>query len=110
MLTTALIVGVVMVSCGLVALFVYASSVVSDNFFEGDDERSDHELALSAQRARRREADAARAAGGAVPALSAREQGPRDPAIGVDQARAEVRERIRRYNVAMTNDTTKRGA
>jgi hypothetical protein len=86
------------VCCGLVALFIYASSVVSNHFFEGDDALSDHELALSAQRARRREADATRAAGGAVPALSAREQGPRDPAIGVDQARAEVRARIHRYN------------
>jgi hypothetical protein len=86
------------VCCGLVGLFIYASSVVSNHFFEGDDELSDHELALSAQRARRREADAARSAGGAVPALPAREPGPRDPTIGVDQARAEVRARIHRYN------------
>jgi hypothetical protein len=98
MLTTALIVGVATVCCGLVALFIYASSVVSNHYFEGNDELSDHELALSAERARRREADAARAAGGAVPALPAREPGPRDPTIGVDQARAEVRARIHRYN------------
>jgi hypothetical protein len=82
----------------LVWALVYASGAVSTAVYEGDAERDDHELALSAQRARRREADAARAAGGAVPALSAREPGPRDPAIGVDQARAEVRARIHRYN------------
>lgn len=92
---TLIALGVALV-CGLaVWVFIKACADVTHSMFE---ERDDHELAMSAERARRREADAARAAGGAVPALSARESGPRDPAIGVDQARAEVRARIHRYN------------
>lgn len=92
---TLIAAGLFLLSCLVVALFVYASSTVSRSTFE---EMSDHELALSAEGARRREADARRQAGGAMPAVPARERGPRDPAIGVDQARAEVRERVRRYN------------
>lgn len=89
--------GIFVVPCGLVALFIYASSVVSDNYFEGDDDVP----ALSAERARRREGDPQRIDLGALstlPAAERRREPPRDPAIGVDQARAEVRERIRRYN------------
>jgi hypothetical protein len=94
MFVYALIGGVVVVvGTALAWAIVYGGSrqeAVDDSF--------DHELALSLAGARRRDADAARAAGGAVPALSAREQGSRDPSIGVDQARADVRERIHRYN------------
>jgi hypothetical protein len=92
-MSLALALGVVALSIAALASFIYACAVISTPRSE-----EDHEYAVSLARARRREGDAARAAGGAVPALSAREQGPRDPAIGVDQARAEVRARIHRYN------------
>jgi hypothetical protein len=89
----ALALGLIAISIAAVAFFIYACAVTSTPHPE-----EDHEYSLSLAGARRREADATRAAGGAVPALSAREPGPRDPAIGVDQARAEVRARIHRYN------------
>lgn len=92
---TLIAAGIFVVCCGATWAFIKACSDVTHSMFE---ERDDHELALSAEGARRREADARRQAGGAMPAVPARERGPRDPAIGVDQARAEVRERIRRYN------------
>jgi hypothetical protein len=92
MFEAALILGVVVVGTGLAWAIVYGGSRHSRHA------EDDHEYALSLERARRREGDAARAAGGAVPAVPAREPGPRDPAIGIDQARADVRARIHRYN------------
>lgn len=103
-------------SVGLVALLVafflalavvwaiaYASRAVNRSMFE---DRDDHELALSlsAARARRREGVGPAGAPGTTPAVSplsaaeSRYAGRRDDTIGVDMARAEVRERIRRYN------------
>jgi len=84
----------VVVVCGVaVWVFIKACSDVTHSICE---ERDDHELALSAQRARIRLANEERAALAAV--LAVRTAEPRDPTIGVDQARAEVRARIHRYN------------
>ena len=81
----------------LVVAFIWACGEVSH---DEEAERDDHELYLSVEGARRREAAARSGAapGGAVPAVSARQPGPRDPVLGVDQARHEVRERVQRYN------------
>jgi hypothetical protein len=63
------------------------------------EDSNDHELALSLARSRQRVAMAQRPAGGAgLHAVPAAQPGPRDPVIGLDAARAEVRERIHRYN------------
>lgn len=92
----ALIGAVLLGALAVLLLFVYASSIVSENIFEGDSH--DHELALSLSRARARVADGAGPALPQVLALLAPIEGPRDPVIGIDVARAEVRERIHRYN------------
>lgn len=81
----------------VVVLFMWACAVVSTPTHE-EDYPDDQEAPMPVPRARGREGDAGRPAGGAVPPVSARQPGPRDPVIGLDQARAEVRERIRRYN------------
>jgi hypothetical protein len=88
--------GMALAVVGVLALMAYGSRMVHQSMFQEDSH--DHELSLSLARARRREADTGRPAGGAMPAVPAREPGPRDPVIGIDQARAEVRERIHCYN------------
>src|SRR5689334_967501 len=93
MFAALMVTGVIVLGTGLAWAIVYGGSRQ-----EAIDDSFDHELSLSLAGARRRQADAARAAGGAVPTVPARESGPRDPSIGVDQARADVRERIHRYN------------
>lgn len=92
MVTALMVVGVLVVGTGLAWAIVYGGNMHGRRLEE------DHEYALFLERARRREVDAGRPAGGAMPALPAREPGPRDPTLGVDQARVEVRERIHRYN------------
>lgn len=84
MVTALMLVGVLVVGTGLAWAIVYGGSVRSHPLEE------DHEYALFLERARRREADAGQSAGGAMPALPAREPGPRDPTLGPTCASASI--------------------
>lgn len=100
-MSLALIVSLAIVGLALTLFFVYASSKVSHAVFDGDE---DDPLVVAtgvpSARASRRLVVGTEPTGGAgVHALPAPQPGPRrDETIGVDQARAEVRERIHRYN------------
>lgn len=89
---------------GLAWLLAYGARTVGAAVFEEMKDADDHEHSLSVARARRCEGvEPARASGGAsalspLSAAESRYAGERDPTIGVDVARAEVRERVRRYN------------
>ena len=89
------------IALAVVWAIAYAGRAVNRSMFE---DSHDHELALSLARSRRCVAvgegptRSASAGGAAVHPLLAAQPGPRDPVIGLDAARAEVRERIRSYN------------
>jgi hypothetical protein len=92
-LTTLAIAGVII--GGLVVLLVvYACGVVSGDTFEGEA----HEPALPAEGPHAHLAMVAPEPGLAPLLPPLRPSEPRDPSVGVDQARAEVRARIHRYN------------
>lgn len=101
-MSTALMWGAALLfGLGVTCAFVYASSKVSRAVFDGDDD-DDLVVAngLPPARTSGRVVLGTRTGGGAgLHAVPASQSGARrDDTLGVDQARAEVRERIRRYN------------
>lgn len=101
-MSIALIAALAVMGLVLTLFFIYASSKVSHAVFDGDDDDDPLVVAngLPPARASGRVVVGPAATSGAdvPPVLPPQSGARRDETIGVDQARAEVRERIHRYN------------